>query len=376
VAAKGREKRLRKRFDEATTRSRDRSVHDHCARPVPEETQLATITDVARQAGVSISTVSHVVNGTRRVDPGTASAVERAIAAVGYIPNTIARSLARSATGTVGIAISAIYNPYFSDIICAVEAECARLGLMVLLADTQDDAEQELRIVRALHQRRVDGIVLAPAAAPERAVAHILESRIPCVLIDRLVSRRLDQVGVQNRSAMRALVLHLIGHGHRRIGLIAGQPGFATTLERIDGFQSALRAHGLPLEPALVVAGNRTVAAAATATAGLLRLARPPTAIASGNNLATIGAMQAIRAAGLRVPRDIALGAFDDFEWADCFEPRLTAIAQPVQELGRRAASLLVERIRHPGEKRQTVRLKPRLVLRESCGCPPGGGDG
>jgi LacI family transcriptional regulator len=154
---------------------------------------VATIADVARQAGVSTSTVSHVINRTRKVDPATASLVERAIAAIGYTPNTIARALARSSSGTVGIAISAISNPYFSDIICAVETECSRLGLMVFLADTQDDPEQEMRVVRALHQRRVDGIILAPAAAPDQqSLKYLLDSKIPCVLVDRLLSRQFD----------------------------------------------------------------------------------------------------------------------------------------------------------------------------------------
>ena len=155
--------------------------------------RVATIADVARHAGVSMSTVSHVVNQTRKVDPATASVVERAIAEIGYTPNTIARALARSATGTVGIAISAISNPYFSDIICAIETECARLGLMVFLADTHDEPEQELRVLRALHQRRVDGIILAPAADPDRkSLKYVLDNKIPCVLVDRLLSPLFD----------------------------------------------------------------------------------------------------------------------------------------------------------------------------------------
>ena len=333
---------------------------------------MATIADVAREAGVSMSTVSHVINRTRKVDPVTADLVQRAIAAIGYTPNTIARALARSATGTVGIALSAISNPYFSDIICAIETECSRLGLMVFLSDTQDDPEQELRVLKALHQRRVDGVILAPAAGPDtKSLNYLRDHKIPCVLVDRLLSRDFDQVGVANSRAMESLTAHLIGHGHRRIGLIAGQPGFATTLERIDGFKTALKKHALPIDEDLICAGNPTVAAAAEAASALLWRRDRPTALATGNNLATIGAMQAIRRAGLRVPQDVALVAFDDFEWADCFSPRLTAIAQPVEELGRRAAALLVARVRGGGEKRQTIRLKSELKLRESCGCPP-----
>jgi LacI family transcriptional regulator len=331
---------------------------------------VVTIADVARHAGVSTSTVSHVLNRTRKVNPTTAALVEQAIAIVGYTPNTIARALARSATGTAGIAISAISNPYFSDIICAIESECSGLGLMVFLADTQDDPEQELRVIRALHERRVDGIILAPSAgAGQGALAWIRERQIPCVLVDRLLSNEFDQIGIRNKHAMASLVSHLIDHGHSRIGFIGGQPGFTTTLERIAGYRAALQAHGLRPDDELIEGANRTVAAAAEAASRLMALPRPPTAIATGNNLATIGAMRALHWARIRVPNDIALVAFDDFEWADCFEPRLTTIAQPVEEIGRRAASLLSERIRLPDGGRRTIRLTPSLVIRNSCGC-------
>jgi LacI family transcriptional regulator len=332
---------------------------------------MSTIVDVARRAGVSVSTVSHVVNGTRRVNADTAQLVEEAIAFVGFRPNALARSLKRASTDSVGIAMSVISNPYFSDIVCAIEAECARLGLMVFLSDTQDDPAQELRVVQGLHQRRVDGIILAPSADPEgRALAYLEASRIPFVLVDRLLSPRFDQVGVQNRSAMQLLVAHLIEHGHKRIAFVAGQSGFSTARERAQGYKAALKAADLPFDEALLVAANTNTQAAARSTRRLFELDDPPTAIATGNNLATIGAMHGLRELGLRVPNDVALVGFDDFEWADYFEPRLTVIAQPCQQIGREAATLLVERITRQDGERRTIRLKPRLVVRTSCGCP------
>src|SRR6202521_3420315 len=167
----------------------------------------STIVDVARKAGVSVSTVSHVVNHTRRVLPETRKLVEAAIASVGYQTNTLARSLKTASTKSVGIAISAISNPYFSDIICAIETECARLGLMVFLSDTQDDPERELAVVQSLHQRRVDGIILAPSPDPKRrALDYLATVGIPCVLVDRLPNPKFDQVGVENRGAMELLI--------------------------------------------------------------------------------------------------------------------------------------------------------------------------
>jgi len=343
---------------------------------VPVRFPLATIFDVARHAGVSSSTVSHVVNGTRKVSADTTKRVEEAIAAVGYTPNAIARALAVSSTNSVGVAISALSNPYFNDIICAVERECSKLGLMVFLADTHDDPEYELSVVKALHQRRVDGIVLAPSAGPNnQALRYLEENRLPCVLVDRLVSRAFDRVGIQNKYAMGLVVEHLVGHGHKRIGFVPGHPGFATTLERIDGFRAALTLNGLPVDESLILPGSADVDRARTVTAELLARADRPTALAVGNNLSMIGAMRAIRAAGLRVPEDVAIIGFDDFEWADCFEPRLTVIAQPVQEIGRKAADLLARRISAGNDgdaadlEPRSVRLKPTLIIRNSCGC-------
>lgn len=331
---------------------------------------MATIVDVARRAGVSVSTVSHVVNGTRHVNPETQKSVEAAIAEIGYMANSLARALKRASTDSVGIAISAMTNPYFSDIICAIETECARLGLMVFLCDTQDDPVQELKVVQALRQRRVDGIILASSGERDGpAIAYLRDQKIPFVLVDRLFALPCDQVGVDNKGAMQGLVAHLIEHGHSRIGYVRGQPGFSTGMERLAGYRAALKSAGLAFDAALVTPPSSRTEAAAAATAALLRLERPPTAIAAGNNMALIGAMHALREKGLSVPGDMALAGFDDFEWADYFEPRLTVVAQPCEAIGREAAALLVERIRDMHGQPRTIRLKTKLILRTSCGC-------
>ena len=331
---------------------------------------MSTMDDVARHAGVSVSTVSHVLNRTRKVRPATAKAVEDAMRDVGYTPNTIARALARSATNSIGVAISAISNHYFSEVVRAIESECARRNLMIFLSDTRDDPEHELQVVRGLHQRRVDGIVLAPAADPENRVLRYLEhNKIPAVLIDRLASRHFDQVGVENRRATTDLVLHLAEHGHKRIGMISGLEGLTTTRERVDGYRAGLEAAGLMFEEALVVSGNSAIEPARSAMQRLLGLQSPPTAIVTGNNLMTIGAMYGLRDAGLEVPRDIALVGFDDFDWADVFNPRLTVIAQPCEQLGIRAIGLLLKRLEDPQRKRCTIRVQGLLRIRNSCGC-------
>lgn len=331
---------------------------------------MTSIAEVARAAGVSVSTVSHVVNGTRYVSPDTAKLVNDAIARIGYLPNTLARSLKLASSSSVGLAISALSNPYFSDIICAVEAECARLGLMVFLADTQDNPDKELAVIRALHQRRVDGIIFAPSAEPARALDYLLHRGPPCVLIDRMADPRFDQIGVDNAKAMDTLVQHVTAMGHRDIAFVAGQSGFATTVERIAGFHAALKSRDIDVPSDFIVTGSASTASAAAAAHRLLSQARPPTAIVTGNNLATIGVMRAVREMGLRVPGDLSLVGIDDFEWADLFEPQLTLVEQPCSELGRQAAALLIERIASPSGARQSVRLAAKLQTRASCGSP------
>ncbi|MCS3416462.1 MULTISPECIES: LacI family DNA-binding transcriptional regulator [Pseudomonas] len=330
---------------------------------------MATMEDVARIAGVSTSTVSHVLNGTRKVSPDTVQAVQSAIRQLGYIPNTLARSLARSTTNTIGVAISALSNHYFSETVHAMETECAKHGYMMLFVDTHDDPEQELRVVTALHHRRVDGILLAPSTG-SLALEYLLANEVPAVLVDRMMSDRFDQVGVENTQSTQALVAHLIEHGHRRIGFISGRAGLGTSDERVAGYQAALLAAQLPFDPQLLVNGGSSSEPARQATQQLLALDTPPTAIMAGNNLMTLGAMHALRDARIEVPGQMALVGFDDFEWADFFVPRLTLIAQPVQELGAQAVNLLLERMASPKRKKHSVRLAPTLKIRNSCGCP------
>jgi LacI family transcriptional regulator len=326
--------------------------------------------DVAKLAGVSVSTVSHVINGTRFVKPATRELVLDAIDRTGYTHNTIARALVMASTNTLGLAVAVGGNPYFGDLVRAIHSEAARHGHTLLLGDTREDADEELQTVRDLCGRRVDGIIVAPTADPDhRALKYALDQSMPLVLIDRLVSPDYDQVTVANVEPVAALVEHLAEIGHRRIGMVAGLDGLSTTHERVDGYQLGLARSGLRSDPRLVVDGRSTLAPARTATRRLLNRADPPTALVVGNNLMTIGAMHALRDLGLRAPEDVALASYDDFEWADLVAPRLTTVAQPAHDLGVQAVRLLLRRIAEPDAPPRTVRLKPTLMHRDSCGC-------
>ena len=332
---------------------------------------MATMDDVAKAANVSVTTVSHVLNRTRKVHPDTEKLVRNAILEVGYIPNSLARSLAMSATNTIGVAIPTFANHYFSEVVRSIENECMRNGLMMLFSDTHDDPDQELKIVQAFHQRRVDGVVLAPADDGRlESLAYLRNSKIPTVLVDHLLTQGFDQVGVKNKLAVQELISHLISHGHTRIGFIAGATWNSTSAERLDGYRAALASFGLPFDEGLVRCGESAIEPARVASKQLLFLDSRPTAIMTSNNLMTIGAMRALREAKIDVPRDMAFVGFDDFDWADLFNPRLTVMAQPLEEIGAKALKLLIKRIKNPEGSRQTIRLQPTIQIRNSCGCP------
>jgi LacI family transcriptional regulator len=339
---------------------------------------MVTMNDVASAAGVSVSTVSHVVNKTRRVNPETERAVMAAIADSGYSNDGIARSLRTGRTHTVGLAMSAISNPYFGDVVHAIERELTAAGYSLLLTDTHDDPERELRAVRELLQRRPDAVIIAPSADPGAAVAQLARRGLPTVLIDRIPTGAdsslagvalVDAVGVENVESTAMLTCHLAEHGHRRIGFVAGRDGLTTTSERLEGYRLGLHQSGLSFDGALVGHGDSAEDPARTAVTTLLGLADPPSALITGNNQMTIGTMRALREVGVVVPRDLALVSFDDFTWADLFEPRLTAMAQPVDTLGALAVQMLLGRIADPDAAPQRVRLEPEFVRRDSCGC-------
>ena len=224
-------------------------------------------------------------------------------------------------------------------------------------------------MVSGLHHHRVDGVVLAPSAQPAEALAYLRRHRVPTVLLDRLIDDTLDQVGAENREATATLTTHLVEHGHRRIALVAGLEGLATTIERCEGYHDALARAGLPADPALEVSGASATGPARRATEQLLALDDPPTAIVAGNNSMTIGVVAALRDAGARIPDDVALVAFDDFAWADLFAPRLTVMAQPFARIAAEAVRMLLRRTGEPEAPPETLRLPPRLVVRDSCGC-------
>ncbi|WP_343981255.1 MULTISPECIES: LacI family DNA-binding transcriptional regulator [Kribbella] len=334
---------------------------------------MVTMTEVARSAGVSVSTVSHVVNGTRLVATATREKVLRAMLLLGYEHRPIARSLSAGSNQTIGLALTAASNPYWVDLVQGIDGEATRAGLNLIIVDTRDDARHEAAAVANLLAHHIEGLVIAPADGWRDLTLPLLRDHpVPYVIVDRIdPDLRADQVGVENEASTAAVIDHLISAGHTRIGMIAGISGLATSAERLRGFRLAHHRAELTVDPDLVVDGASTSEGGRRAALALLDLPDPPTAIFAANNDMTIGAMAAFKAAGIRIPRDLAIVHFDDFAWADLFTPGMTAIAQPSAAIGARAVQLLLRRMTDHEAPPQTIRLPAEIMHRESCGCSP-----
>jgi LacI family transcriptional regulator len=332
---------------------------------------MVTMKDVAQLAGVSITTVSHVVNGTRAVAAETKERVLDAVAKTGYTGDVIARSLVTGGTRSLGVAISLVANPYFAELMQAIESEATAAGYTLLLVDTHDEAETEEYSIRMLRARRVDGLLLTPSpGAVSTVLPELRRLNIPTVLVDRLPGNQpIDQVGPENVQAMSALVQHLGELGHRRIGMISGAAGLTTSSERELGYRLGLGRAGLPWDPDLVASGESTTMQGGVALAQLLSLAAPPTAVVAGNNAMMVGVLHEARRRQLKIGTDLAVVGYDDVEWAELVDPPLTTMAQPIADIGRTAVRMLLARIQDPSREPQTVRLPAKLMHRQSCGC-------
>jgi len=331
--------------------------------------------DVAELAGVSASTVSHVLNGTRKVSEDTRERVRLAIEELGYEPNLLAKSLKVSRTFTIGLLISDIQNPFFTSVIRGAEDVALSRGYHLFLCNTDEDPNREDEYVRELSKKRVDGLIVASSASRRDHALQLRLEDVPFVFMDREVEGiEADTVSVDNRLGMRLIAEHLTQLGHERVGMVSGPLEKSSGHERYHGLRDALADLGLPLHDSLVRFGDFRVSGGREAAEELLRLPEPPTALVVSNNQMTLGALLAVRELGLRVPDDVSVVSFDDMEWAPLANPPLTALAQPTYEMGATAARMLLNKI----EKKATgspskLFMEPELVVRESTGPPASG---
>ncbi|MBW7881095.1 MAG: LacI family DNA-binding transcriptional regulator [Caldilineaceae bacterium] len=325
------------------------------------------IEDVARYAGVSTATVSRVLSGKQHVSQELRERVLAAIQDLNYRPSRVARSLRIQRSSIIGLIISDIQNPFFTSIVRAVEDVAQRSGYSVLLCNSDEDTAKEMMYIELMLAEHVAGIIVSPTDSESDMYLRLLEAGVPVVAIDRRVeSVEIDTVINDNVAAARRIVEHLIDNGHRRIGAVIGVMQASTGYERYRGYRAALEAHGLPVDENLVRVGMPRSHIGYTLTKELLALENPPTAIFTGNNLLTVGALRAIDELGLCIPDNVALAAFDEMEWMFLIKPAITVVAQPTYEMGRSAAELLMRRIAEPDRSPQQIVLSAEIKFHES----------
>jgi len=328
--------------------------------------------DVARSAGVSLKTVSRVVNGEQNVSFPLAARVRAAIDALDYRPNIGASTLRRSdgRTSTIGLLLEDVSNPFSSSLHRAVEDEARARGVQVLTGSLDEDPGRERELARTLTMRRADGLIMAPVSEDQSHLVSEVQAGTPLVCVDRpALGITADSVLATNVTGATEAVRHLIKHGHRRIAHLSDYTRISTARHRQHGYLAAMKEAGIESDPAIVVPDLHTVAAAESAVMGLFSRTRRPTALFTSQNLVTIGAVRALRRFGLH--REVALVGFDDFPLADLLEPAVTVVAQDPALMGRTAAQALFRRIDGDTSAPREFWIPTTLIRRGSGELPP-----
>ena len=331
-----------------------------------------TIREIADLAGVSIATVSRVVNGRDDVSPETRDLVQRIIREHGYTANRSARGLSAGRTGLVGVLVPLVYPAYFSGILAGAAEALHEQDIRLVLSPTQHEHDREVSLLERLMHGMTDGALLVLPEESSEELESLLDQGYRFVVVDPLVrlDERIPAVSAAHAAGADQAIRHLLGLGHRRIAAITGPGGWVATEERRRGYHSALAAVGILPDPALEVEADFEVAGGAAATDQLLDLPEPPTAIFAFNDNLAIGAVQAARARGLQLPDDLSIVGFDDVEHATIVSPALTTIRQPLAEMGRMAVSMLLRLLARQRFETLHVELGTRLVVRDSTAPP------
>jgi LacI family transcriptional regulator len=328
--------------------------------------QRVTLLDIAADAGVSRATVSLVIRNAPSVAEATRKRVERSIKRLGYVYHRGAASLRTQQSRAVGLIISDITNPFFAEMIVAIEQRLAIAGLVTLLGNTSEDAAKETQLLKTMTEFPADGILLCSSLGQNDS-CEIRPSPVPTVAFARRV-HGLDYAGVDNTQGSILAVEHLAGLGNRRIAFIGGNPKTTAGQERMEGYERALNRLAISFDPELVIPGAPTRRCGSKGLQQLLTVTNPPTAAVCYNDVVALGAMEALQNAGVRPGKDFGVVGFNNVPDAAQSLPGLTTIDTSARELGRTAAELLLKRIEQPNSPIRTVILQPRLIVRQSSG--------
>ena len=330
---------------------------------------MATIKDVAREANVSVATVSRVFNESGPVSDETRQRIKDVAERLHYFPHGGARSLITSRTSTFGVLLPDLYGEFFSEVIRGMDQTAQRSGYHLLVSSSHDDKQEIEAALRAM-RGRVDGLVaMSPHLDAPSLIANA-PSTLPVVLLNCAVTDdTYDALTIENRRGAQAMVRHLLGLGHRRLAIITGADGNYDAAERLWGYRREMRDAGIDVPNEWEIAGDFTEASGYRAVGALLALDPRPTALFAANDSMAIGAMSALREAGLRIPDDIAVAGFDDIPMARYMSPPLTSVHVAIAELGARAVDTLLHAVDNKNEHtRRHLRLPTSLVIRQSCG--------
>ena len=328
---------------------------------------MVTMRDVAEHAGVSVTTVSHVLNDSRHVSEELRGRVYAAMNQLGYRRNLLARSLRRGQTFTLGMIVGYSFNPFFFEVARGVEAASFDRDYSVIIGNADGDLDKEFHYVNVLIEKQIDGLLLATAGIGVEHINILRSAQIPFVLLDREIpGADADIVRTDHARGARLAVQHLIDLGHRRIACITGPQDVQNTVYRIDGYKGTLTEAGISIDPALILTGDWNYDSGYQCASELLSQAAPPTAIFAFNDIMAVGAMRAVVETGRRVPDDVAIVGFDDISLASYVFPSLTTIRQPMVSLGRMAARRLFERMENPALSPEQLIMEPELVVRQS----------
>lgn len=330
---------------------------------------MSTIKHVAARAGVSFTTVSHVLNGTRRVSDSARHRVEQAIAEMGYSPSAVARSLKMSETCILGVLVPNITNPFFAELTRGIEDRCRQTDYSVFLCNFDDDAEQQARYLKTLLERRVDGLLLAAAAGEAAVLVQRLElAHVPTVVVERAIpGLSCDLVRVDHEGAARLAMDHLLSLGHRSIACLSGPSLFAVSRARVAGWRQAMQEAQIEIQEGWLLEGDFSAAEGYQLTRQLLARG-DVTAIFAGNDQQAIGALHAAAEMGVAVPQALSVIGFDGIDLGGYVYPALTSVGYPIRALGETAATVLIERIAAKPESGREVVLPAQIFLRESTG--------